>query len=206
MIRDFPEDYQPLCRRLGLDRGIPYTENWSAAADFLELLVDSLLQRPPEIVLECSSGLSTLILAGACRLAGGGRVISLENGATYAEATRAALAVYGLGEIAQVVHAPLRETPLGDGTWQWYDLAALPALRVQMLVIDGPPGFLQPLSRYPALPMLAQRLAPGCRIFLDDAARADERALVARWVDEYHGLAAEYRDTRRGCAVLHWPG
>ncbi len=206
MTFDYPDSYGPLCRRLGLDRGIPYTPKWSAEADFLALAVAVLYEEAPEVIVECSSGLSTLVLARACRLAGRGRVYSLENGGEFVEATREALAVYDLLDVAEVIHAPLCETRIGEDCWQWYDLSRLPVGAAQMLVIDGPPGFLQPLSRYPALPMLAERLAPGCRILLDDADRPDERALVARWQRDYPGLSVTWPETARGCASLRWPG
>ncbi len=206
MRQDYPDAYRPLCERLGLDQGIPYTPNWSAGADFLEHLVEAVLAGRPAQIIECSSGLSTLILARACERAGSGMVWSLEHGAEYVAATRAALAAYGLQDWATVMHAPLRSTPLGEGTWQWYDLSRLPPMRAGLLAIDGPPGFLQPLSRYPALPMLASRLAPGCQILLDDAGREDERQAVARWRARYPGLEAQALEAERGCVRLLWPG
>lgn len=205
MIRDYPEAYRELCDRLGFDRGIPFTEKWSAGADFLQILVDQVHERQPARILECSSGLTTLFMARACQLVGAGRVTSLENGARFAQATRMALESYGLDAWAEVMDAPLIDTPLGKQCWQWYDLAALKADAVDMLVIDGPPGFLQPMSRYPALPRLAGHLAPGAVILLDDAARPDEQTTVARWIVEYPGLERRWHTTERGCAELRWP-
>ncbi|HHI75951.1 MAG TPA: class I SAM-dependent methyltransferase [Gammaproteobacteria bacterium] len=205
LSHDYPDSYGPLCRRLGLERGLPFTPQWSAEADFLELLADRVRDAAPTQILECSSGLSTLVLARACELAGRGRVLSLENGAEYAETTRAALAAYGLQSWARVVHAPLVEKPLPEGSWQWYDLQGLDIPPVDLLVIDGPPGFLQPLSRYPALPLLADRLAPGCCILLDDAAREDEQALVARWRRRWPQMRCENLPLARGCVRLEWP-
>ena len=71
-----------------------------------------------------------------------------------------------------------------------------------MLVIDGPPGFLQKHSRYPALPMLNERLAEYCAVFLDDAAREDEQELVRRWLKENPGFQVEYIENERGCYIL----
>lgn len=205
MTNDYPEAYQSLCERLGLDKGIPYTPKWSAEADFLEWLVEAVSGGRPAQVIECSSGLSTLVLARACERAGSGMVWSLEHEAEYTQATRAALAAYGLQDWATVIHAPLRSTPLAEGTWQWYDLSRLPPLRADLLVIDGPPGFLQPLSRYPALPMLASRLAAGCVVLVDDAARADEQEMLDRWCERHAGLRRESLAAARGCARLIWP-
>lgn len=197
-----PASYQSLCDRLGLDQGIPYTDHWSAAADFLSLIVDHCLAARPGVVLECSSGLTTLMLARCCRMNGHGHVYSLENGEQYAQATRDALDRYGLGQQTTVIHAPLLATPLGDRTFQWYDTKGLHNKSIDMLVIDGPPGFIQPHSRYPAMPRLMDRMAPDCRIYLDDAAREDERELVARWLEEYPHIRHRYVETQRGCSVL----
>ena len=60
--------------------------------------------------------------------------------------------------------------------------------RIDLLVVDGPPGLLRPQARYPALPVLRERLSPGASILLDDTHRADEREIVRRWLDEVEGL------------------
>lgn len=205
---DFPDSYASLAGQLALDRGLAYTPLWSAGADFLQLVVDHCLAQGPQHILECSSGLSTLVLARCCQMTGQGRVVSLENGAQYADKTRAALSAYGLDDWAEVVDAPLCDTPLRDGShFQWYQLDGLTSHKpFDLLVIDGPPGFLQPRSRYPALPLLFERLAPRCHIFLDDAARDDERLLVAQWLDGFPVTSHRYHETERGCTELTLAG
>jgi len=202
LTRDYPESYRKIVEQLDLREGLAFTQHWSAEADFLQLLIDDCHVSRPDMVLECSSGLSTLVLARCCQIAGRGRVLSLENGPEYAQATRDALRQYRLDDWAEVIDAPLIDTPLADQAFQWYDLQQLPALQVDMLVIDGPPGFLQPRSRYPALPLLYTRLGKGCRVFLDDAAREDERLLVAQWLAQYPTLRHDFIDTRRGCSLI----
>jgi predicted O-methyltransferase YrrM len=193
--------YLALGERLGLRDGLPVDLTWSAAPDFLELIVAHALSARPATIVECSSGLTTLMLARCCALNGRGRVLSLENGPEFAACTRNELECYGLEPWARVLDAPLLPCQIGDQSFQWYDLAGLQASRIDMLVIDGPPGFLQRHSRYPALPLLHDRLGDDCVVFLDDAARQDERELVERWRTEFpcrHDDVA----TVRGCAVL----
>lgn len=199
-----PSDYQSLCRRLGLHDGIPHDKRWSAAADFLTLIVDHCLRERPGTIVECSSGLTTLMLARCCQMHGHGHVYSLENGARFAQATREVLAHYGLQRIATVIHAPLVTTRLEDGWFQWYAIDRLPRRPMDMLVVDGPPGFLQRHSRYPALPMLGGRMARRCSVYLDDAGRTDERELVGRWQTRYPRARHEFVDTRRGCSILRF--
>jgi len=196
------EAYLSLRDRLGLDKGLPYTKDWSAAPDFLKLIVEHCLEARPRTVLECSSGLTTLMLARCCELNRQGRVYSLENGAEYADKSRGHIRRYGLDRYATVIHAPLERHTLNGVTYEWYALDGIPDSSIEMLVIDGPPGFIQRHSRYPALPLLFDKLADGCVIFMDDAARGDEQEIVAMWQAEYPMLEHEYINTERGCAVL----
>ncbi len=195
--------YRPLCERLSLDTdALPYTPNWSAAPDFLELIVGHALAHKPAVIVECGSGMTTLMLARCCALNGGGHVYSLENGADYAASTRTAVARYGLAQHSTVIHAPLRPYTLDGRDYQWYDADQLTIGAVDMLVIDGPPGFIQKHSRYPALPLLRSRLADRCAIFMDDAARPDEKELVEMWQADYPGISHEYIGNERGCSLL----
>ena len=200
-----PYPYRRLQEKLGLNQPLPWTEHWSAAEDFLLLIAEHCLEQQPASILECSSGLSTLVLARCCQLNGQGQVLSLENGDEFARATQDNLQVLGLEDHAQVLHAPLEAQEVNGRTFQWYRLPAALPEDIDILVVDGPPGFLQPLSRYPALPLLRQRLSHGCHLFLDDAARDDEKIIAERWCREVPGLRHEYLELQRGCAVFVLP-
>jgi len=49
--------------------------------------------------------------------------------------------------------------------------------------VDGPPAYAagQGLARYPALPVLRGRLAPGATVILDDVERPGEQEVLRRW-------------------------
>ncbi len=190
--------------RLNLREGMPYTTDWSAAPDFLKLIVEHCLEHKPKSIVECSSGLTTVMLARCCELNSLGHVYSLENGEEYAEKSRAHLRRYGLEERATVIHAPLQEYTLNNTEYQWYALKKLPDKSIDMLVIDGPPGFIQKHSRYPALALLGDKLSDGGVIFMDDAARDDEREIVAMWQSQFPMLKHRYVGTVRGCSLLTW--
>lgn len=196
------ETYLSLRDRLGLNQGLSYSHNWSAAPDFLKLIVDHVLDARPSTIVECSSGVTTLMLARCCQMNDHGQVFSLENGPEYATGTRTEIERYGLKNQAEVIDAPLRKYAIGGHDYQWYALDGLPERSIDMLVIDGPPGFIQRHSRYPALPLLFDKLADGCVVFLDDAARPDERELVEMWLAEYPAIKHEYLATERGCSIL----
>ena len=135
-------------------------------------------------VVECGSGYSTLRLAELVH-ARAGRLISLEHDASWAARVEDALVAAGLAETARIIHAPLEPHPLGRDGLPWYAehaLRSLPA-RIDVLLVDGPPAF-EPgtgLSRYPALPALAERLAPDAVVILDDIDRPGELQVLHAW-------------------------
>jgi predicted O-methyltransferase YrrM len=187
-------------RRLQLPRALPAMRGWAGSPDFLLALADELLERQPTTVLECSSGVSTVVAARCMQLNGRGHVYSLEHEAEYATKTRQLLAQYGLSEWATVVNAPLTN---GAGA-PWYSLDSLPndLPPVDVLVVDGPPAAIAPLARHPALPRLMPRLAPSFCVFLDDADRQAEKTTVEQWKREFPSLQLTRIPSEKGLAVL----
>jgi hypothetical protein len=186
---------------------LPRSRGWAASPDFLQVLIGQVRDHGTQVVLECSSGLSTVVAAALCRNRGSGRVYSLEHDPIYAAKTRRLLAAHRLDQWAEVIDAPLVPTALDDWSGQWYDLSRVPDdVRAGLLVVDGPPSTSSPLARYPALPALRSRLAGGARVLLDDADREDEREIVRRWLRREQGARAETVDRcEKGCAVLVLP-
>ena len=168
----------------------------------MKLIADSCLLNKPEIIVECSSGVTTLVLARCCQLNGAGYVYSLENGFEYALSTAKQLKQYGLDKYAEVIHAPLQNTVVNNQDFDWYQLDKLKTSCVNMLVIDGPSGFIQKNSRYPAMPILLDRLSDECEIFLDDAGRPDEKEIIECWLSETPELDHTYVENERGCSIL----
>lgn len=85
----------------------------------------------------------------------------------------------------------------------WYDLREVAeAWKIDLLIVDGPPRATQPLARYPALPLLYERLSADARVVVDDAWREDEQEMVRRWLKQYPEFSVEYRESGKGIAVL----
>jgi len=198
------ESYFSLCARLGLSHDLPYTPKWSAAADFLGLIVEHALTCKPNTIVECGSGMTTVMLARCCAINGAGHIYSLENGAEFAANTREAVMRHGLQAYSTVIHAPLRPHTVNAHSYQWYAIEHLDVSNIDMLVIDGPPGFLQHHSRYPALPLLRSRLAATCTVYLDDAARQDEQEIVRLWLRDRAITQLRYVANERGCSILQF--
>lgn len=199
-----------LLERLGLPEGaLPHLGSWKADTGLLTLLVDHIAARRPRLVVEFGAGASTLIIARALERAGGGRLISFEQHSDFVAATRAWLADYGLSADLRAV--PLRPAP--DG-WPglWYDHGPLPG-GIDLMVIDGPPWTIHPLTRGAASSLFG-RMAPEGTILLDDAARPGERVVGRRWRRDWPGfdfrlwnggtkgtLIATRRNGRRGATA-----
>lgn len=192
-----------LAATLGLHAPLPPMTGWAAHPELAALLARRVLLHRPQLVVEAGSGVSTLVHAYALRKNGGGRVVSLDHDRAYAARTREELVALGLDDRAEVIDAPLVPQRVGDGTMLWYALDGLPDAPIDLLLVDGPPVALQPLSRYPAIPLLLDRLADGALVVLDDADRPSERAVVERWLREHPGrLERHHVPTRKGVVVL----
>lgn len=196
------EPLQALYIDLRLDRSLPATRGWAASPDFLVLLARHVLARRPNVIVECGSGVSTIVLARCCELNKHGHVYSLEHHAGYAESTRVELARHEVSHRAEVLHAPLVPHELGGARWSWYALNELPDLEIDMLVIDGPPGHTGALARYPAGPVLLSRLRGGGVAFLDDGLEAHVKQAVARWSREIPGLSTQSAECEKGCLIV----
>lgn len=194
-----------LQQELRLVHALPPTRGWAASPDFLRNLMVHALRDGPRSIVECSSGVSTLVLARCMQLLGkDGHVFSLEHDAEFAEKTRQLLRQHGLCDYATVYDAPLKEYHLPQWSGKWYSHDVLPAdLDIDMLVIDGPPWFVAETPRYPALPFLHGALNSQALVFLDDAFRPEEKTCVQRWLEEFRDLK-ELREPvcEKGCVVL----
>jgi hypothetical protein len=164
-------------------------------------------------VVELGSGVSTVMLARLLHQRpprGGFRVAVVEHDVRWAEWVTEQLDREGIGSGVSVVHAPLVPHPRAEPGLSWYDEPALidgvrTALQgdpIDLLLVDGPPayGAGMGLARYPALPVLLDRLAAGATVVLDDAERAGEQEVLRRWEHET-GLVFDRRADQAGVAV-----
>jgi len=171
-------------------------DGWAMPRDFLEKLVKAIEKRKPKLIVEVGSGSSTVTLAAAAKEAGA-RIVTLEHDPLFLKRTNGMLRRYG--QTAEVRLAPLEDV----GSFKWYAQEAWEDLEdIDVLIVDGPPGYLGPGSRYPALPLLANRLSPGALVVLDDIQRHDECAIVDRWHDEGFIETAQRIDHSKGAAVM----
>lgn len=188
---------------LDVQAPLPALTGWAVNPELAATLVALIRRHQPEVVLELGSGASTVIMGYAVEQNGCGRVISLDHNEHYGAATRRTLARHGLQAWADVRHAPLTRIEHGETAWSWYDLDALEEnLTIDMVFVDGPPHETGTMARYPALPALYPYLSDEAIVVLDDAYRADERAMLNRWMEDYADFAVEVQAHPNGTAIL----
>lgn len=199
----------------GLVRLGPYTQDlplpigggWALTGDSAALLAREVLARKPETILEIGSGVSTLILGQILKKNGHGRLLSIDHDRMWANQTRRYVELLELQDFVSVVEAPLKSITLSDQSYDWYDIqsSSLDQLGpIDLLLVDGPPQARgNPLAaRYPAFPLLRERLSKNAMVFVDDASRTAESNMVRRWKDEDPGWRDRWFDTVDGVCLL----
>lgn len=192
-----------LYHSLDIDIPLPAFAGFAMSPEVCAAMVTEILVARPAVIVELGSGVSTLLAAYALRKLGSGSLFSLEHDPDFLAVSNQQLADRKLSGFVNLALAPLRTLDLEEGPWQWYDLSGLevPA-PIDLLIVDGPPGNIQPLSRYPALPVLYSMLAENACMILDDAARADELETAKRWMARYSDFTYEPVPAESGALVF----
>ncbi len=163
--------------RLSLPQdALPNLGSWKADAALLDIIADTVLERRPETVVEFGMGATTLVIARALEMNGGGRLVSFDQHEEYVGSVRDWLSEYELE--ADLRHAPLIATSK-DWPGRWYMHGSLPD-RIDLLIIDGPPWAVHPFGRG-AADSVFERIPSGGVILMDDGARPGERIIARRW-------------------------
>lgn len=173
------------------DRFMPTVGGWSVQYQVIASIVDHLLNLPkPRLtVVEVGSGISTSWLGLALEQIGNSRLVSLEHDYVYAQQVQNQLKRYALEEVVELVLADLVPTKINGTQYSWYSADKFkPALdlndKIDLVFVDGPPGHIGHMSRYPAFEILSQYMHAGTRIILDDTDRAEEKEVVSKWINE----------------------
>lgn len=199
------EALQSLYSQISFRFPVPPMRNAAASPDFANLLVANVFERDPMVVVEASSGLSSIFMGYALEAKkSGGKVYSLEHHEGYAAISRKLLKAHRLEQYVEVIYAPLKPYSIDGVEYLWYDISVIEHVsQIDLLVIDGPPANVGPLARFPAVPLLGERLKKNGAVIMDDGIRSDEIKIAELWQSAAYDLQqAHSPSTEKGCFVL----
>jgi len=155
-------------------------------------------------VVELGAGVSTLVLGHLLpRLYDDGHIISIEGDESYAHHLHDLITSYKLDDVISLHHVSYAD---GDnGCWFSRDVLRriLDDKRVDILLVDAPPGILCPRARQPAIPFFLSYLEQDGIVLLHDTCRQDESDIFEEWS---HYFNAHYRvETPHGLGVFTRP-
>jgi predicted O-methyltransferase YrrM len=163
---------------------MPATRGWAGSPDFLNKIVEIILKQKPRIVLEASSGVSSVLIGLALKMNNSGKAFSFEHDASYAKITRNNIKVNDIDDISIIMDCPLNDYLIDGETWKWYETKEFASTdKIDLLIVDGPPRATQNLARYPAIPILYKYFSDNVIILLDDTNRPDEIIIIEKWIE-----------------------
>jgi len=173
-----------------------------AEEDFLLLIAQHIFDTKPKGVVECGSGLSTVVIARCLEIINEPTALthphcySMDHLAVYGDRTTRWLDERKLSQYATVHTFSVG----GEPPFYQYTMDVPP---IDLLVIDGPPGTLHPMARYGAK-TLFKDLSPDSTIFLDDQKRPGEIMVRDAWKFDYERLGFRFEDldTVRGTCKI----
>jgi predicted O-methyltransferase YrrM len=172
-----------IVNQINTDRPIWFEYGWSADPILLATLYSEIRSSRPEYILDLGSGMTTLISAYALRDNGGGKVVAWEHMEEYATSITKKLADRGLGDFSKVEHKPLELQVIDGQTYNWFG-GGLNGIekKIDILIVDSPPGSTGRMARFPAIPKLLNHLSETAVVYLDDVHREEEKEILNRWL------------------------
>jgi predicted O-methyltransferase YrrM len=189
------EAFIQLTQLLDFKAPIPGTRSWAASPDLLLTISEIVKKYRPGLVVELGSGVSTLIASKS----GARKIISIDNSEEFGGKTVALLKEHKVRG-AEIRIAALQ--PYANGS-TWYDTSAIKDLKkIDLLIIDGPPGSKNPEARYPALAEFKEKLSAKAVIVIDDVHREGERKLAEDFAKAMPNHQLVILDHEKGTAVI----
>lgn len=188
---------------------LPWPRPSMRPAAVLGLVNDIIINNRTQIV-ECGTGISTLLCAAASEEVGG-FITSVDENADWLHFIESKLSFANLEHRVKIVHAERTKVSVEGRDVDWYCWekfeSELLEKTIDLLVVDGPAAYGNGDAeiRFPALPMLYSRLSEKCCVVLDDAGREGERQIMAKW-SNLLGLQAEDLEIVSGTYVWNRGG
>lgn len=169
----------------------------------LAVILNDIIINNRKSIVEFGSGISTLAIANLSKI---NRLnynfVSVEDNIDWFNSMQTYLSKNSLEKFVNLVYAPLEETNLSPENIPWYSTKSLNEQishdsRFSLVIVDGP-GAWKPeieLSRYPALPYLANSLEDSFSVYLDDTDRKGEKKVLSLWQKEFGMKFEKINDT-----------
>ncbi|MCL4768132.1 MAG: class I SAM-dependent methyltransferase [Hyphomicrobiaceae bacterium] len=188
--------------------GVPIgpLRGWALSPDALLMLLRDITARTSPRVMEFGSGESTIAIAAALRALGAGSLISIEHDANFSARIAMRLRQLDLETLVDLRVLPLcsHEPRLGLPAFNSYDLKGL-ADDFDVVLIDGPIVYFGVATRSIPLEWCISRMGPGKTVYLDDAARPEETAVIEAIRISHPQLNIEFIETEKGLCKLTMP-
>jgi hypothetical protein len=92
--------------------------------------------------------------------------------------------------------------PYANGS-EWYDVSTLKDLKkIDLLIVDGPPGSKNSEARYPALKEFKDKLSAKAIVIIDDVNRDGERKLAEDFAKALPSHTLTILDHEKGTAII----
>lgn len=189
------EAFIQLTNLLDFKAALPSTRSWAASPDLLLTISEIIKKAQPALVVELGSGISTLVAAKS----GARKIVSIDNSDVWGAKTFALLKEHKIRGV-DVRIASLQ--PYANGS-EWYDVEAIKDLKkIDVLIIDGPPGSKNPEARYPALQQFKDKLSASAIVIIDDVHREGERKLAEDFAKALPNHELMILDHEKGTAII----
>ena len=182
---------------------LPQMRGWPVSPDFANLILQTIISEKPQKIVEIGSGISSVLIGYVLEKIGKGKLITLDHEKRFQEKTLNDLKNHNLSSYVQVEFAPLVEYNIQGQKWLWYDIKGINGLQeIDILIVDGPPAQTQNYARFPAFPLLKEKLSSKYLLLTDDGNRDEEKHVIEKWVELERGLEVQYFDTEKGSFIL----
>lgn len=190
--------YENLINNLNLNTPLLFSK-WTLNIDVLRIIIEDIYLRDKINILELGSGNSTIILSYILKKLNSGKIYSIEHEEIFYNKTKKLLEINNLNNVCELFFSSLEKIKINNEDFLWYKLDFINNIdNIDILIVDGPPAFIQKNSRFPALPLLKEKLSQNAVVYLDDGKREDEKSIIEEWRKLFPEFRYQFIDTVKG--------
>ncbi len=128
-----------------------------------------------------------------------GKIYSIEHDETFFNKTKKLLEINNLEDICKLILSPLEKIIINNKSYLCYKLDFIKLIEeIDILLVDGPPVYIQEQSRFPALLILKDKLNQNTAIYLDDGKRENEKKIIKLWQELFSDYKYQFINKIKG--------